>query len=321
MSTLRHFESGALYSLANAADGPLPGHAALQSRRRAATIEDLRGHIRRIEGGGYGLTAAPSLPDGGNSWTLGIEAIDSLLGPSGLDAGGVHEIRADMSGEGAGAAAATASRRAFALLLAVRRLRARPAAPPILWCQPAMAAAETGILYSRGLAALGLDPDRLLIATPRKARDVPWVIEEAMKAGCLSGVIGEVAGLGATAARRLSLAAAEGRTPCVLVSPARAVPVAASATRWRVAPCPSGADRLDPDAPGALRFAIALERCRARPLVSGAIDFAVEWSDVACCFRLVDAVSDRAAAPGRILDGQIAEPGRRHIAWGRSGGG
>ncbi len=290
--------SNAVYSLGSGAPLGLAGGNTVCSATRRKVIDDLRTYIRRVEGGADFASATPSPQAGAGSWTLGIAAIDDLLGPLGLDPGGVHEIRSEAPADGMGAAAATAARRIFALLLGVRRLHALERPGPLLWCLPAAAAHETGMPYSRGLAALGLDPDRVIIASPRKNRDVLWVVEEAVKAGCLSLVLGEVQGGGVTAARRLSLAAAEGRTPCVLVSPAGQAAVTATATRWRVLPRLSGVDALDPAAPGAHGFAIALERCRARPLVSGALDFAVEWSDAARCFRMAAAVSDRALAAG-----------------------
>lgn len=270
-----------------------------------AVIEGLRAHIRRIEGGAEFMPAAPVAPS--ERWTLGVPDIDHLLGPAGLDAGGVHEIRSDALGAGVGAAAATAARRTFALLLGVMRAAGLTRPAPVLWCMPLSAAHEGGAPYSRGLAALGLDPDRLIIVTPRKTQDVLWVIEEAVRATCLSLVIGETGAIGVTAARRLSLATAEARTPCILVSPAGRTPAPATATRWRVAPGRSGADPLDPAAPGAPAFAVALERCRARPLVAGTMNFAVEWSDAARCFRMAAAVSDRAPAPG-VASGPWPDP-------------
>lgn len=262
---------------------------------RNSVIEGLRAHIRRIEGSAD--FAGAGVPSGGDSWTLGIEVIDRLLGPRGLEAGGVHEIRAEAVANGTSAAAATASRRAFALMLGMRRLLVLPRARPIVWCLPLALLQETGAPYSRGLGALGLDCSHLVLVTPRKAQDVLWVIEEAVRTPSLALVLGEVAGVGATAARRLSLASAGSGTPCLLVSPDARAPVLATATRWRVAPRASAADPLDPLAPGASGFQVALERCRARPLVSCSNDYAVEWCDGARCFRLAAPVSDRALAP------------------------
>ena len=264
-------------------------------RARREIIEGLRSHIGRIEGTG---DFAEDRHSEAGSWTLGVPIIDGLLGPSGIDARGVHEIRFDDRCKITGAAAATAARKTFALLLSVRRLVALKRPGPILWALPLNALHETGIPYSHGLRALGIDPDRLIIVTPRKSQDVLWVVEEALRSRSLSMVLGEVANIGATSSRRLSLAAAEAHCPCILLSQPGSVPAVAVASRWRVAPRPSGDDDFDASAPGARRFVIALERCRSRPVASDNTDFVVEWSDGARCFGLVAAVPDRAHAPG-----------------------
>ena len=257
---------------------------------RHGIIENLRAHIGRIEGAVvFTPTALEAAP-----WTLGVPAIDELMGPAGIDTSGVHEIRFDAGYNLIGAASATAARRVFALLLGVRRLMTLKRAGPILWTLPLNNVHETGTLYSHGLRVLGIDPDRLIIVTPAKSRDVLWILEEALRSGSVSMVVGEVAAAGMTACRRLSLAAAEARCPCVLVSPPGSMPAVAVASRWRVAPRPSGDDHFDAAAPGARRFAIALERCRSRPVVSENTDFVVEWSNGPRCFRMVAAVSDRA---------------------------
>ena len=262
---------------------------------RQAVIDGLRAHIGRIEGT---AAFAASPRKAGPLWTLGVPAVDCLLGPAALDASGVHEIRSDADTNGACAAAATAARRTFALLLGVRRMMSLERAGPILWALPIVAMHETGTPYSHGLRALGLDANRLIIVTPRKAQDVLWVLEEALRSGCLSMVLGEVAAVGTTASRRLSLAAAEAHCPCLLVSSPGHAPAVAVATRWRVAPQLGGDDPFDAAAPGARRFSVRLERCRSQPVVSDSVDFAVEWSDATRCFRMVAAVSARAPAPG-----------------------
>jgi protein ImuA len=286
------------------ADRPdIPSVSVLSPRQHA--INDLRARIRQIEGGAD--FAAPAIAAASGAWTLGVDAVDTLLGPEGLDAGGLHEIRSETFIDGTGAAAATAARRAFALLLGIRRISTSARAGPLLWCLPQALANETGAPYSRGLSALGLDPTRIIIVTPRRATDVLWVLEEALKAACLSLVLGEVTAVGTGAARRLSLAAAGSRTPCLLVSAAGRMPIITAATRWRVAPRPGTADPFDTLAPGARGFRIALERCRARPLVSDTSDFAVEWCDDARCFRMAAAVPNRASAPGaRSLPAEFA---------------
>lgn len=281
---------------------------------RLDLIADLRARIRHIEGRSPLAAPAPAaVPEvkklSPAAWTLGVPEVDALLGADGLDPGGVHEIRSARLEAGMTAAAATAARRTFALLLSARRLSALDHPGTMLWCLPAADAWESGGAYSRGFAVFGLDPDRVLIATPTRSDDVLWVIEEAVKASCLSLVFGEVGRVDATAARRLSLAAAQTRTPCILVSPIGKMPLSVTASRWSIAPRLSGTDPLDVLAPGPRRFALTLERCRARPLVSTALEFVVEWSDAARSFHMAAAVSDRTPAP--VHDGHEIADGER----------
>ena len=266
-----------------------------ESSGKQSLIDGLRAHIDRIEGG---ATFSAVSSSSSNHWTLGVPEIDTLLGPVGLDAGGVHEIRcAAPGGRGLHAAAATIAKRTVAFLFGVRRIINLEDAGPILWATTFNTSHEAGTPYSHGLQGLGLDPDHLIIVTPRKNQDVLWVLEEALRSGCVSMVLGEVGVVSATASRRLSLAAAEAQCPCILLSSPGSLPAVAVATRWQVAPRPGGENRLDPAAPGARRFSLTLERCRSQPLVSNRIDFAVEWSDDARCFRMVASVPDRASAP------------------------
>ena len=154
---------------------------------RHGIIENLRAHIGRIEGAVvFTPTALEAAP-----WTLGVPAIDELMGSAGIDTSGVHEIRFDAGYNLIGAASATAARRVFALLLGVRRLMTLKRAGPILWTLPLNKVHETGTLYSHGLRVLGIDLDRLIIVTPAKSRDVLWILEEALRSGSVSMVVGE----------------------------------------------------------------------------------------------------------------------------------
>ncbi len=299
-------------------NGSHASHANSSSLIRRATLDLLRGKIAQIERtAAHGLGCASThlqrmAQPVHQPWHLGVPAIDILIGANGLDSCGLHEVASVFAGKSsggsteraAGAAAQSASRRMFSVALALRRLgtggaAANWAGKPVLWCLPTAVGHEMGVTYGHGLRVLGLDPGRLIIVTPRKAQDVLWAMEEGLKSGCLSLVIGELSGsdrLDMTAARRLALAAASALTPSVLVTHGNAQPAVATATRWRVQPIPGAAHPLDFHAPGNRRFKIWLERCRSRPLAAGAVAFTVEWSDATHSFHLVSAFSDRAAA-------------------------
>ncbi|MBL8564239.1 MAG: hypothetical protein JNM89_00810 [Hyphomicrobiaceae bacterium] len=258
---------------------------------------------------------------GAPAWRLGAPEVDALLSSGGLEAGGVHEIKAaaaqDGDGQGARGAAGRhgvpvrsrgtgvraedrAAATFFALTLARRRLGAAGSGgigpPAILWCEPRREVAEVGRLYAPGIARLGIPPERLImVATPRPEETL-WAAEEGLRSGVLALVVAVLDGVALTPARRLALAAERWRTPCLLLTGPHA-PAAATATRWRVARAPSAAHAFAPRAPGASRVSVTLERCRARPLAADR-PFVLEWSDASYRFDMVPGVGDGADAGG-----------------------
>jgi len=86
---------------------------------------------------------------------------------------------------------------------------------PVLWVAPPLQP------YAPALAALGLAPERLVIANPERAADAAWAAEQALRAGVLAAVLwwqGREP-VAAPTLRRLHLAAAEGRTPLFALRP------------------------------------------------------------------------------------------------------
>lgn len=308
-------------------DDELAGTAA---RLRQSLLDDLRVRIRRIERNAglareamlarQPLDALPeagaqpqlpspdaTLPQGlagqktGSAWRLGVTEVDVLLGPEGLEIGGMHEVKPAAGEQGASWAAAWAAALVFSLALGSRRCMpdSSRAQSPILCCQPAAMANEIGRLYGPGLRSLGLAPDRLILVETWNAADTLWAMEEGLKSGSLALVLGVLDSVALTPARRLALAAAAHRSPCLLLTHPRAETTAATATRWRVGPLPGAPHAFDRHAPGAPRFAVELERCRAQPLSAEAASFSLEWCDEALCFRLAPGVADRADAARR----------------------
>ncbi|MGH6977064.1 MAG: ImuA family protein [Stellaceae bacterium] len=189
-----------------------------------------------------------------------------------LPRAGLHEI------EGDGAASGFAA--ALAGLLASGRGR-------VLWCTPLAARREIGTLYGAGLAACGLDPARLIVASPRQTRDALWTMEEALRGGVFAAVIGEIETLPPIAARRLQLAAEAHATAALLLLPSRTRGVGVGMTRWRATSAPGGG------------WHIELARCRGG--ASGT--WLVEWNHATHRFDLVAVSGERPGAPvARRLD-------------------
>jgi protein ImuA len=225
----------------------------------------LRRLVRALEG-----THGPG--EGAGGLRLGLPEVDQALPWGGLPAG-LHEVLGPQD-DGA------------PLGFVARWLAGGDPAGggPVLW---ARAPAAPGRLDGHGLFRLGLDPARLLLVEAKATVDVLWALEQGLRCGALAAVVGDGVTPDAIAARRLQLAAEEGRVPALLLPPAGAGPGSAiPLTRWRVASLPAPPDGGRP------RWAVALERCR------GGVprDWIVEWDDAAMPVRLVEALADRSVA-------------------------
>ncbi len=108
----------------------------------------------------------------------------------------------------------------FALGLAAKFLAASPAHGLIV--AEDFALREHGALYAPGLAAHGLDLDRIVFARAPNALAAFAAMEEGLKSGALAFALGEIWDLrpySLTVSRRLLLAARKGATPGLLVQP------------------------------------------------------------------------------------------------------
>ncbi len=238
---------------------------------RAEAIETLRARIGRM--GRPGTDAAA-----GRCLRFGFEAVDRRFA-AGLPCGALHEVL----GHGPDTEHGTHP----SLLIAGLLARHDPDRP-VLW------AMQRGDLFPPGLAAVGLQPRRLILV--EGGRDVLAVMEEALRHAGLAAVVGEVDGrLGLTASRRLQLAAEASGVAAFAIRRSRQFddPVllapSAAVSRWRVTALPSAHSGL---LLGRAVWRLELLRCRqASPF---------HWIVQACDAQGRVAALPRPAAPVRV---------------------
>ena len=96
-------------------------------------------------------------------------------------------------------------------------------------------------VFPPGLAAFGVDGQRVIYVTARKEKAALWAIEEALKCEGLAAVVGEVREVGAIASRRLQLAVEQSRvTGFLLRENPRSREAIAAVARWRVSAVSGG---------------------------------------------------------------------------------
>jgi len=229
-------------------------------------------------------------------WQTGVAAIDAALPSTGLEAQALHEISGLAHADRAAATGYTA-----ALLRQLLHVTDRAEPGTVLWCQNAETRHEFGPVHGHGLRSFGLDQERFLFVAAGRDRDVLWALEEGARCPDLAAVIGEVSALSFTATRRLSLAAAAGGTPVLLLRSERDLPLSAARTRWRVAARPGQADAFGLRLPENPRWHLELMRCRGgRPGT-----WTVEWDYETYRFRMAARVTSR---PSQTTSSQTRLP-------------
>lgn len=249
-----------------------------------ALLASLRARIERI--GGTGATGGQRSRD---ALPLDIPSIDAVLPGGGLPLAQVHEIVAADAG-----AAATG----FSAVLLARLA----GAGNVIWCRR-----DPGPHGKRlyGVACFGLDLRRLLLVRVRRDIEVLWAMEEGIRSGAVSAVLGEVTTIPPIALRRLQLAAETGgATGLLLRPPGAALATVSATTRWRVASAPttlplrlreafSPEEGWNEGVRPRFRWRLELLRCRSAPPIGWLLD----WCDETHRLRLAAELRDRPAAP------------------------
>ena len=277
---------------------------------RAALLASLRKRIHAIEQHPASLAPVEYPTDTLRShaqsssplWTLGVPEIDCHL-RGGLDEGALHEVKPERRQTGA-AIGDWMTALGFVLRLTVRRLhglRASASNTPaqVLWCWPSALTHELGRPYGPGLSSLGLEPSSCLFVETARASDALWAMEEGLKSASVALVLGVLKDVELTPARRLSLAAAAHRIPCLLLTDPRTPATGATATRWRIGGRTSAPHPFKAAAPGPSRHTVSLKRCRHGAFAPQSSSLILEWSNETHRFHMVSALADRAAAPRR----------------------
>lgn len=254
---------------------------------RETVLADLRAALRRVE-------RAPGIahPLEEQGFCLLPEGTPGQLAPPPLSLGALHEVRAAEQRDRPAAAA-------FLLALLARGFAT--SARPILWCEERGAALDFGTLYGPGLAGFGLDPATLIIVRTKTTDDLLWAMEEGVRAGALSAVVGVFGahggktrdgGLGLAASRRLQLAAEKTGTTAFFLRQPSDENASVARTRWIIAGRPSGEDPVS-SLIGQPRWQITLDKCRGG--LPGT--WHMEWHYATHHFRLVPPLADGSLLP------------------------
>ena len=162
----------------------------------------------------------------------------------------------------------------------------------VLWVRQYKLTQEYGMLLPSGTAAFQRAVQHSLHVQASKRMDALWAIEEGIKSGAVSLVIGEVEDADFTATRRLKLASERYGVPVVLLMPHTREGISACETRWRISTQPSSLNSYDIKGLGRPQWQATLERCRIAPERVGEV-FDLEYDDEALSVRVVSRMASR----------------------------
>lgn len=94
-------------------------------------------------------------------------------------------------------------------------------------------------IFPPALKAFGINPDQIIFIELKREKEVIWTIEEALKCGTLTTVVGEIGELDFTESRRLQLAIEKSGVGCFLLRHKPRNFTTASTSRWNVQPLSS----------------------------------------------------------------------------------
>ncbi|MBI3221243.1 MAG: Error-prone repair protein ImuA [Bacteroidetes bacterium] len=183
--------------------------------RKSNIIEDLQRDILRLEG--YKSGNNPAV-DGG------LGPIRDAFPNASFPLGVLHEFLSDKPED----ASATSG---FACGLLAKLMGNNGA---VLWIS------SNRKIFPPALRAFGIQPDRFVFIDLQNEREVIWAMDEALKCGALTAVVGETREINFTESRRLQLAAEQSQvTGFILRNNFPKINTTASVSRWRITSLPS----------------------------------------------------------------------------------
>lgn len=130
-------------------------------------------------------------------------------------------------------------------------------------------------IFPPALKSFGVQPDRVVFVDLSREKDILWVMDEALRCGALTAVVGELSEISFTESRRLQLAVEQSHvTGFILRSHRHKLTTTASVSRWKITPLPSA---LKDDLPGVGFPQWRVELLRMRNGRPGAWD--IRWAN------------------------------------------
>jgi protein ImuA len=198
---------------------------------------------------------------------FGIDPLDAALG-GGLPLATLHEIRAGQSRDGGAAAG-------FVLAIATRLAEAG-GDPSLVWISEADLRRQVGRLHAPGLAALGLDPARIVEVAAGTESEALWAFEAALGCRGVGLAVCELreASFDLAATRRCALRARDHDVTGFLLRVASQPEPTAAELRFLLQPAPAGTIGGFASGIGRMAWRLALEKNRRGPTGGS---FSVEW--------------------------------------------
>lgn len=183
--------------------------------KRADIIEKLQTDILRLEG---------FKPSNNAAVDMGLGPITDAFPNASFPLGAVHEF---LSGQAENASATSG-------FIAGLLSSLMGSSGTAMWIS------SSRTLFPPALKNFGIQPDRFIFIDVKKEKEVMWAMEEALKCGSLTTVVGEMREISFTASRRLQLAVEQSQvTGFILRGHCHKPNTTACVSRWRITQLPS----------------------------------------------------------------------------------